>query len=57
MAPSRSISHAAPSAVSVSTIVTSLLTVQTSGRGFVDLTAEIVQCVDEANAAEGQVSR
>jgi secondary thiamine-phosphate synthase enzyme len=33
-----------------------LLTVQTSGRGFRDLTAEIAQFVNEASAVEGQVT-
>jgi secondary thiamine-phosphate synthase enzyme len=55
MTSSKSISRAAPSAVSVSAIVSSLLTVQTTGRGFVDLTADIAQFVDEAGAVDGQV--
>ncbi|MGA7074329.1 secondary thiamine-phosphate synthase enzyme YjbQ [Bradyrhizobium sp.] len=56
MAASPSISRTAPSAVSTGSIVSSLLTVQTSGRGFVDLTADIAQFVDEAAAVEGQVT-
>ena len=56
MAASPSISHSAPSAVSANSIVSSLLTVQTPGRGFLDLTAEIAQFVNEAGAVEGQVT-
>ncbi len=37
-------------------IVSSLLAVQTSGRGFVDLTADVAQFVGEAGAVEGQVT-
>jgi|SRR5579883_3286328 len=55
MTSSRSISHTAPSAVAVGSIVSSLLSVQTSGRGFVDLTGEITNFVKEARATEGQV--
>jgi secondary thiamine-phosphate synthase enzyme len=56
MTSSQSISHTAPSAVSNSVIVSSLFTVQTSGRGFIDLTAEIAKFVKEARAIEGQVT-
>jgi secondary thiamine-phosphate synthase enzyme len=49
----KSFSRATPSTVSATTIVTSLLTVQTSGRGFVDLTAEITKFVYDAGAKEG----
>jgi secondary thiamine-phosphate synthase enzyme len=42
--------------VSANTIVSSLLTVQTSGRGFVDLTAEIAGFVKDADAREGAVT-
>jgi secondary thiamine-phosphate synthase enzyme len=52
----KSISRTAPSAVSANTIVSSLLTVQTSGRGFVDLTAEIAKFVKDAGAREGAVT-
>jgi secondary thiamine-phosphate synthase enzyme len=52
----KSISRAKLSAVRVDTIVTSLLTVQTSGRGFVDLTAEIAKFAGEARAKEGAVT-
>jgi secondary thiamine-phosphate synthase enzyme len=52
----KSISCAAPSVVSANSIVSSLLTVQSAGRGFVDLTTDIAQFVDEAGAVEGQVT-
>lgn len=45
-----------PSTVSATSIVSSLLTVQTSGRGFVDLTAEVAKFVSEAGAKEGAVT-
>jgi secondary thiamine-phosphate synthase enzyme len=51
-----SFSRAASSTVSATTIVTSLLTVQTSGAGFVDLTAEIAKFVGDAGASEGAVT-
>jgi secondary thiamine-phosphate synthase enzyme len=56
MAASPSISRSVPSAVSAGSIVSSVLNVQTSGRGFLDLTAEVAQFVKEANAVEGQVT-
>ena len=42
----KSISRTAPSTVSATTVVSSMLTVQTSGRGFVDLTSEIAKFVN-----------
>jgi secondary thiamine-phosphate synthase enzyme len=36
--------------------VTSLLTVQTRGKGFVDLTSEVAKFVRESNAREGAVA-
>ena len=53
---SNSISRTAPSAVSAGTIVSSLLTIQTSGRGFLDITAEIARFARDAGAVEGQVT-
>ena len=52
----KSLSRSAPSAVSASTIVSSLLTVQTSGTGFTDLTAEVAKFVREVHAREGAVT-
>jgi secondary thiamine-phosphate synthase enzyme len=48
-------SRTAPSTVTAASIVSSLLTVQTSKAGFVDLTAEIVKFVREARARDGTV--
>ena len=52
----KSFSRSAPSTVTATTIVSSLLTVQTSGRGFVDLTAEIARFAREAGAEEGALT-
>jgi secondary thiamine-phosphate synthase enzyme len=52
----KSLSRSALSSVSASTIVSSLLTVQTSGAGFVDLTAEVARFVSDAGAREGAVT-
>jgi secondary thiamine-phosphate synthase enzyme len=52
----KSLSRSAPSAVAATTIVSSLLTVQTSGPGFTDLTAEITKFVKDAGAREGAVT-
>ena len=56
MAASKSFSRTAPSTVGAASIVSSLLTVQTSGPGFVDLTAEIVKFAEDAGAREGTVT-
>ena len=56
MTQSRSISRSPASAVSANTIASSLLTVQTQGKGFVDLTAEVARFADEAGAHEGAVT-
>jgi secondary thiamine-phosphate synthase enzyme len=52
----KSRSHTTPSTVSANTIVSSLLTIQTSGRGFVDLTAEVAKFANDAGAREGAVT-
>jgi secondary thiamine-phosphate synthase enzyme len=52
----KSFSRSALSSVSADTIVSSVLTVQTSGAGFVDLTAEIAKFVTDARAQEGAVT-
>ena len=52
----KSLSRTAPSAVAATTIVSSLLSVQTSGPGFTDLTAEVAKFVREAGAREGAVT-
>jgi secondary thiamine-phosphate synthase enzyme len=51
----KSLSRSAPSTVVANAIVSSLLTVQTAGAGFVDVTAEIAKFVREARAREGAV--
>lgn len=52
----KSFSRSAPSTITATTIVSSVLTVQTSGRGFVDLTAEIARFAREAGAEEGALT-
>jgi secondary thiamine-phosphate synthase enzyme len=52
----KSVSRTPPSTVKVSTIVSSLLTVQTSGVGFTDLTSEVAKFLREAAAREGTVT-
>ena len=56
MTASKSFSRTAPSTVGAASIVSSLLTVQTSGPGFVDLTAEVARFVEDAGAREGTVT-
>ena len=56
MTPPRSVSRTPHSTVGANTIVSSLLTVQTSGRGFIDLTGEIAGFVRDAGATEGIVT-
>ena len=56
MSQSKSISRTAPTSVTATTIVSSLLSVQTSGAGFTDLTTEVAKFVREAGAREGAVT-
>jgi secondary thiamine-phosphate synthase enzyme len=56
MSQPKSLSRSAPTSVAATTIVSSLLTVQTSGAGFVDLTAEVARFAKDAGAAEGAVT-
>jgi secondary thiamine-phosphate synthase enzyme len=56
MTSQKSLSRCAPSKVSANTIVSSLLTIQTSGPGFTDLTAEVAKFVTDAGATEGAVT-
>jgi secondary thiamine-phosphate synthase enzyme len=53
---SKSLSRTTPTAVTAATIVSSLLTVQTRGTGFTDLTAEVAKFVQDAGATEGAVT-
>src|SRR5258708_10796307 len=52
----KSPSRSPPSIVGATTIVSSLLTVQTPGRGFTDLTADVAKFVRDARATEGAVT-
>ena len=52
----RPLSHSTPSAVAANTIVSSLLSVETRGTGFVDITSEVAKFLREAGAREGAVS-
>jgi secondary thiamine-phosphate synthase enzyme len=52
----KSVSRTTPSAVSAATIVSSLLTVQTRGAGFPDLTPEVEKFVRDVGAREGAVT-
>jgi secondary thiamine-phosphate synthase enzyme len=52
----KSFSRTTPSTVSASIIVSSLLTVQTRGAGFTDLTAEVAKFLRDAHAREGAVT-
>src|SRR5262245_45144691 len=56
MTSTKTLSRTAPSAVSVTTIVSSLLTVQTAGAGFTDLSGEVERFVRDARAIEGVVT-
>lgn len=51
-----SISRSAPSSVTTTTVTSSMLTVQTRGTGFVDLTREVARFVAEAGAREGALT-
>jgi len=56
MSAPKSLSRTTPTVVSAATIVSSLLTAQTSGAGFTDLTAEVAKFVRDARAREGAVA-
>jgi secondary thiamine-phosphate synthase enzyme len=53
MALSRILSRTQPSTVSATAVVTSRLTLQPQGAGFVDITAEVARFIDEIGAREG----
>jgi secondary thiamine-phosphate synthase enzyme len=53
---SRSMSRGTPSVVSSPSIVSSVLSAHTRGRGFIDLTSEVVRFINEAAAKEGAVT-
>lgn len=56
MTSAKSVTRSAPSSVQAAAIVSSLLTVQTSGRGFTDLTSEVARFINEARAGEGALT-
>ncbi|WP_166517644.1 secondary thiamine-phosphate synthase enzyme YjbQ [Bradyrhizobium canariense] len=56
MTSAKSITRSALSSVQATTIASSLLTVQTPGRGFTDLTAEAAKFVAEAGARDGALT-
>jgi secondary thiamine-phosphate synthase enzyme len=56
MTSSKLVSRAVPSSVTASSIVSSTLTVQTPGAGFVDLTPEVAGFVNDISAKEGAVT-
>lgn len=56
MTSGKSVTHSAPSSVQATTIMSSLLSVQTPGRGFTDLTGEATKFINEARAREGALT-
>ena len=56
MTSGKSVTRSAPSSVQATTISSSLLTVQTSGRGFTDLTGDAAKFLDEAHARDGALT-
>lgn len=56
MTSGKSITRSAPSSVQATTIASSLLTVQTPGRGFTDLSGEAAKFVTEAGARDGALT-
>ncbi len=56
MRSSKLISRASSSRIAAPAIVSSAMQVETAGRGFVDLTAEVANFVSEAAAREGAVT-
>ena len=56
MTSGKSITRSAPSSVQATTIASSLLTVQTPGRGFTDLTSEAAKFIGEVHARDGALT-
>ncbi|WP_340672224.1 secondary thiamine-phosphate synthase enzyme YjbQ [Bradyrhizobium ottawaense] len=56
MTSAKSITRSAPSSVQATTIASSLLTVQTSGHGFTDLTSEAAKFIAEVHARDGALT-
>ncbi|MDA9549261.1 secondary thiamine-phosphate synthase enzyme [Bradyrhizobium sp. CCBAU 45321] len=56
MTSARSVTRSAPSSVQATTVTSTLLTLQTPGRGFTDLTSEAARFIAEAHAGEGALT-
>jgi secondary thiamine-phosphate synthase enzyme len=56
VAPPKSHSRTALSKIAANTIVSAVLTIETPGAGFVDLTREVAKFVSDASAQEGAVT-
>ncbi|WP_028134061.1 secondary thiamine-phosphate synthase enzyme YjbQ [Bradyrhizobium japonicum] len=56
MMSTKSVTRSAPSSVQATTVASSLLTVQTSGHGFTDLTSEAARFIDEVRARDGALT-
>ncbi|WP_456769742.1 secondary thiamine-phosphate synthase enzyme YjbQ [Bradyrhizobium sp. USDA 3650] len=56
MTSAKSISRSEPSSGLATTIASSLLTVQTPGRGFIDLTAEAARFIADVHARDGALT-
>ena len=56
MTSARTVTRSAPSSVQATTVTSSLLTVQTPGRGFTDLTSEVAKFIAEAQARDGALT-
>jgi secondary thiamine-phosphate synthase enzyme len=56
MTSAKSVTRSAPSSVQATTIVSSLLTAQTKGHRFTDLTGEVAKFITEAHARDGALT-
>ena len=56
MTSGHSVTRSAPSSVQATTVASSLLTVQTPGRGFTDLTSETAKFINEVQARDGALT-
>jgi secondary thiamine-phosphate synthase enzyme len=56
MTSGKSVSRSAPSSLQVNTVASSLLTVQTPGAGFTDLTGEAAKFINDARARDGALT-
>ncbi|MBK3661185.1 YjbQ family protein [Bradyrhizobium diazoefficiens] len=56
MTSAKSVTRSAPSSVQATTISSSLLTVDTPGRGFTDLTSEVTKFITDVHARDGALT-